>query len=659
MKKLLALLLLVCSVAVGQDSITPTTNGYFTKIVYEWTSDSSGNASGVTSDNVPGLLYQITTSPSAVAIPTDNYDIVLQQVFVDRDGASQTLATDVANSLILNRDTATTEQVEYWPSTFRKVSGKLKFTISNAGNAKQGRIEAYVFRSISIEGTTSGSNTPIGGVSGQILQWESTGTAKWITISGDATIADGGAITISGSSTGDFDGPAGATDNAVVRFDGATGKTGQNSQITIDDDGLITDGTGTLTLSDDVLVTGTIGLRGTVSNDTGNLAIVDNTDITGDVTISGTLTIAGANAIVGSVGATDNRLVRSDGTGTKTVQSTGITVDDSNNTIIPGTLDQQGDVSDSTGTFTIADTTAMTGITHAFGASGNASVALSLNAVAGGAKTLEYYTGSSRRWSVRTDTDAESGSDAGATFRISAFTDASGFIDNAVSIARVAGGTFTLNRPLDANSSITSGSGNVLVTTTTGNLALTAPAGTAATTKIVGSDGTNTAWLTPKTKPFIMGARSGEPATTNGCAAPSKTTAAGGREYYTLSFADDADRIAQWETVLPADYNGGTVTCTFYWTVASGSGTVIWGVQACSSTDDETIDQAYGTAVETTDTIIAAADEHVVTSSAVTIGGSPAAGHTVNFRVYRQNSDTATVAALLRAVKCEYTPLPY
>lgn len=42
--------------------------------------------------------------------------------------------------------------------------------------------------------------------------------------------------------------------------------------------------------------------------------------------------------IGGSVGSTDNRLVRSDGTGGSTVQSTGITVDDSNNISGVGTV---------------------------------------------------------------------------------------------------------------------------------------------------------------------------------------------------------------------------------------------------------------------------------------------------------------------------------
>lgn len=41
---------------------------------------------------------------------------------------------------------------------------------------------------------------PSGGSSAQILQYSSAGTAKWITLSGDAAVADGGAVTIADSS---------------------------------------------------------------------------------------------------------------------------------------------------------------------------------------------------------------------------------------------------------------------------------------------------------------------------------------------------------------------------------------------------------------------------------------------------------------------------
>ena len=39
-------------------------------------------------------------------------------------------------------------------------------------------------------------HTPSGGATTQILQWASTGTSKWITVSGDVTITDGGVVTI-------------------------------------------------------------------------------------------------------------------------------------------------------------------------------------------------------------------------------------------------------------------------------------------------------------------------------------------------------------------------------------------------------------------------------------------------------------------------------
>lgn len=53
---------------------------------------------------------------------------------------------------------------------------------------------------------------------------------------------------------------------------------------------------------------------------------------------------ANGNVIGGSVGSTDNRLVRSDGTGGATAQSTGITVDDSNNISGTGRITSGGGI---------------------------------------------------------------------------------------------------------------------------------------------------------------------------------------------------------------------------------------------------------------------------------------------------------------------------
>ena len=71
-----------------------------------------------------------------------------------------------------------------------------------------------------------------------------TGAIEEITVGSGLTLT-AGALTATGGGTGDFVGPASATDNAVVRFDGTTGKLGQNSTVTIDDNGNTVIGTST------------------------------------------------------------------------------------------------------------------------------------------------------------------------------------------------------------------------------------------------------------------------------------------------------------------------------------------------------------------------------------------------------------------------------
>ena len=71
---------------------------------------------------------------------------------------------------------------------------------------------------------------------------------------------------------------------------------------------------------------------------------------------------AGTGTIGGTVGATDNRLVRSDGTGAATVQSTGITVDDSNNVSGVGAITASGAIVSPTSIGDSATISGMTGI---------------------------------------------------------------------------------------------------------------------------------------------------------------------------------------------------------------------------------------------------------------------------------------------------------
>ena len=178
---------------------------------------------------------------------------------------------------------------------------------------------------------------------------------------------------------GDFSGPGSATDNALVRFDGTGGKTGQNSGVIVDDSNNVS-GIGTLAVTGDVTVfddqnnadtslsigTGTAealviqALNGTSNKtleelrlttktasgtadhgkvtvyvDEAHIADVDDSGINlasgKTFRINGTNVVASAGDFSGPGSSTDNAIVRFDGTGGKTGQNSGVTIDDSNN----------------------------------------------------------------------------------------------------------------------------------------------------------------------------------------------------------------------------------------------------------------------------------------------------------------------------------------
>jgi len=155
-------------------------------------------------------------------------------------------------------------------------------------------------------------------------------------------------------------------------------------------------------------------------------------------------------------------------------------------------------------------------------------------------------------------------------------------------------------------------------------------------------------------------AAGGWPSTTNGCAgADKKEYGTNGIDVFTLAFDKDSDEYAQWSVVMPSDWDGGTVTAVFYWTYATGSATetVEWNCQGRSYANDEALDQAWGTAQAVSDTAIAAGDLHVSSAtSAITLGGTPAASEFVQFRVHRDVSDDDLAGdALLLAVMITFT----
>jgi hypothetical protein len=146
------------------------------------------------------------------------------------------------------------------------------------------------------------------------------------------------------------------------------------------------------------------------------------------------------------------------------------------------------------------------------------------------------------------------------------------------------------------------------------------------------------------------------PRTTTGCGVDSREIGATNRQNFDeLLFDSGTDEFAQALVEMPNNYNNGTITARFFWTSASGSGAVVWGIQGRAFGDDDAIDQAHGTAQTVTDTLLASNDMHVSgATSAVTIGGTPAANTPIQFQIYRDADaagDTLAVDARLLGVE--------
>jgi hypothetical protein len=177
----------------------------------------------------------------------------------------------------------------------------------------------------------------------------------------------------------------------------------------------------------------------------------------------------------------------------------------------------------------------------------------------------------------------------------------------------------------------------------------------------IDGDGASTVLLKGGKHSLWIPAEGISPRSNAGCAELATTAAAttGRPDIRALGFDSSSDEHAQFTIAMPRLWNEGTITAQFYWTnAAATSGTVAWGLQGVSLSNDDAIDTAFGTAVVTSDTQTGTAkDVHVSSeSSAITIGGSPTAGDLTCFQVYRDvSADNLAEDALLLGIKLFYT----
>lgn len=147
------------------------------------------------------------------------------------------------------------------------------------------------------------------------------------------------------------------------------------------------------------------------------------------------------------------------------------------------------------------------------------------------------------------------------------------------------------------------------------------------------------------------------PRTSNGPATATVELSTNKQNFDSLDFDASAAEYAQFKLSVPEQWGAGTVKAKFYWTAASGSGSVVWAVQGVACSDDDPMDASWGTAVTVTDTLLSANDCHIATTGAITIGGSPAVADLIYVQVYRDatnGSDTLAVDARLLGIKLQY-----
>ena len=149
--------------------------------------------------------------------------------------------------------------------------------------------------------------------------------------------------------------------------------------------------------------------------------------------------------------------------------------------------------------------------------------------------------------------------------------------------------------------------------------------------------------------------------TTNPADAAQVETTATRPDLKVFDFDASTKQYTQFTVAMPKSWNEGTITYQVYWSPSTtNTGNCIFGLQGVACADGDTIDVAYGTAIEVTDAGIGTVEDQQVTSesSAMTVAGSPAAGEQTYFQLYRDaadGSDTFTGEARVLGVKVFFT----
>lgn len=149
--------------------------------------------------------------------------------------------------------------------------------------------------------------------------------------------------------------------------------------------------------------------------------------------------------------------------------------------------------------------------------------------------------------------------------------------------------------------------------------------------------------------------------TTNGCAQNTVEMTTNKQMVKTCDYDTTTQEFAQFSIQMPKSWDEGTLTAKFSWSHAATVTNfgVVWAMECYAYSDDDAIDQAWGTAQQVADTGGTTDDLYRTSATpALTVGGSPAAEDVVYCQVKRvpsDGSDTMSVDARLHGVMVTYT----
>ena len=271
----------------------------------------------------------------------------------------------------------------------------------------------------------------------------------------------------------------------------------------------------------------------------------------------------------------------------------------------------------------------------------NADVSLKMGTSATEAFSIEVLNGGSDKTNAETKVMTTTASGTANHGKISVYIDEVEILDiDDGGIDLAAGMTFAINGTdvIVTDTTYSAGGGLTLSTTTFSNDAI----------------GKQSMWI-PAAAMY--------PTQTAGCASIAGLDSGSntGPDLYTLDFDASTTEHAQFSVAFPSYWNESTVTFQVYWTSeATDTDGVSWALKGVAFADSDSINTAFGTAIQVTDDAISAAKDLYLTavSGAVTIAGSPAAGELAYFDIARDhdeaNDDMAEDAKLI-GIKIFYT----